>query len=115
MSPPGTVISRRPGIFSPERLARTWFSAKYYNSPMPYSIFFHRGYAIHGSYEISNLGEEPLATWAAPAQSYHGGGGPGLVDEDELARIKPRLLLFPLRARQADVLAVLLGGVQAFF
>jgi lipoprotein-anchoring transpeptidase ErfK/SrfK len=23
---------------------------------MPYSIFFHGGYAIHGSYEISHLG-----------------------------------------------------------
>jgi len=28
----------------------------YYNSPMPYSIFFHGGYAIHGSYEINRLG-----------------------------------------------------------
>lgn len=44
------------GSFSPVRLERTWFSREYYNSPMPYSIFFHRGYAIHGSYEISRLG-----------------------------------------------------------
>jgi hypothetical protein len=28
----------------------------YYNSPMPHSIFFHGGYAIHGSYEINRLG-----------------------------------------------------------
>jgi hypothetical protein len=27
-----------------------------FNSPMPHSIFFHRGYAIHGSYEINRLG-----------------------------------------------------------
>ena len=44
------------GTFRPQRLARTWFSRKYYNSPMPYSIFFHGGFAIHGSYEITRLG-----------------------------------------------------------
>jgi lipoprotein-anchoring transpeptidase ErfK/SrfK len=44
------------GTYSPQRLERTWFSKEYYNSPMPYSIFFHGGYAIHGSYEISRLG-----------------------------------------------------------
>jgi lipoprotein-anchoring transpeptidase ErfK/SrfK len=44
------------GTYSPQRLARRWFSRRYYNSPMPYSIFFHKGYAIHGSYEIRRLG-----------------------------------------------------------
>jgi len=44
------------GTYHPERLARTWFSKQYYNSPMPHSIFFHGGFAIHGSYEISRLG-----------------------------------------------------------
>lgn len=44
------------GVYRPELLERSHFSSKYYNSPMPYSIFFHRGYAIHGSYEISKLG-----------------------------------------------------------
>ncbi len=44
------------GTYHPQRLERTWFSKEYYNSPMPHSIFFHAGYAIHGSYEISRLG-----------------------------------------------------------
>jgi hypothetical protein len=44
------------GTYHPVRLERQWFSKEYYNSPMPYSIFFHGGYAIHGSYEISRLG-----------------------------------------------------------
>jgi hypothetical protein len=44
------------GTYRPQMLARSWFSRKYYNSPMPHSIFFHGGYAIHGSYEISRLG-----------------------------------------------------------
>jgi lipoprotein-anchoring transpeptidase ErfK/SrfK len=52
---------RRPygtpnGVYRPQMMARSWFSRMYYNSPMPYSIFFHRGYAIHGTYYISRLG-----------------------------------------------------------
>jgi len=44
------------GVYAPQRLERNWFSTAYYNSPMPYSIFFHNGYAIHGSYAIDQLG-----------------------------------------------------------
>src|SRR5260370_19608554 len=44
------------GTYHPQRLERTWFSKEYYDSPMPYSIFFSRGFAIHGSYEIRHLG-----------------------------------------------------------
>ena len=44
------------GIYAPERLERSWFSKAYYNAPMPYAIFFHNGYAIHGSYDIARLG-----------------------------------------------------------
>jgi hypothetical protein len=44
------------GVYVPQRLERSWFSRAYYRSPMPYSIFFHNGYAIHGSYAISQLG-----------------------------------------------------------
>ncbi len=45
-----------PGSYHPQMMARRWFSKRYYNSPMPHSIFFYRGYAIHGTYEISHLG-----------------------------------------------------------
>jgi hypothetical protein len=44
------------GVYTPERLERSWFSKAYYNAPMPHAIFFHNGYAIHGSYDISKLG-----------------------------------------------------------
>jgi len=44
------------GRFRPQWLARRWFSTRYYGSPMPYSIFFHKGYAIHGTNHISRLG-----------------------------------------------------------
>ena len=44
------------GVFHPQTMARQWFSRKYYNSPMPHSIFFYHGFAIHGTYELSRLG-----------------------------------------------------------
>lgn len=44
------------GTFRPVRLERMWYSTKYDNAPMPYSIFFHYGYAIHGTTEVKSLG-----------------------------------------------------------
>jgi lipoprotein-anchoring transpeptidase ErfK/SrfK len=44
------------GTFKPTVLVRYHRSTIYSGSPMPYSIFFLRGYAIHGSYETKYLG-----------------------------------------------------------
>lgn len=44
------------GTYRPQRLARRWYSSKYHGSPMPYSIFFRGGYAIHGTGEVGRLG-----------------------------------------------------------
>ena len=44
------------GTFKPTALVRYHRSSIYDGSPMPHSIFFMRGYAIHGSYEIKHLG-----------------------------------------------------------
>jgi lipoprotein-anchoring transpeptidase ErfK/SrfK len=44
------------GTYRPTALVRYHRSSIYDGSPMPYSIFFLRGYAIHGSYEIKHLG-----------------------------------------------------------
>lgn len=44
------------GRFRPQWMARSWFSTRYYGSPMPHAIFFHKGYAIHGTNYISRLG-----------------------------------------------------------
>ena len=44
------------GVFRPQMMARRWFSRRYYNSPMPHSIFFYHGFAIHGTYELARLG-----------------------------------------------------------
>ena len=45
------------GTFRVQRLAKIWFSKKYDNSPMPNSVFFDGGIAIHGSYHIKSLGQ----------------------------------------------------------
>ena len=37
-----------PGNYRVQRMERMWYSRKYDMSPMPYSLFFRGGYAIHG-------------------------------------------------------------------
>lgn len=44
------------GNYRPTRLHRMWYSRKYDMSPMPYSVFFRGGYAIHGTNYVKNLG-----------------------------------------------------------
>jgi lipoprotein-anchoring transpeptidase ErfK/SrfK len=44
------------GSYSVKRLAKMHYSRKYDNSPMPNSVFFHGGYAIHGTGSIRSLG-----------------------------------------------------------
>jgi hypothetical protein len=57
-----TVSSGRPGFrtptgsYRPQRLARMHYSQTYDLAPMPHSIFFHGGYAIHGTGEVRRLG-----------------------------------------------------------
>ena len=44
------------GAYRPQRLERMHYSKKYHNSPMPHSIFFRGGYAIHGTGAVGQLG-----------------------------------------------------------
>lgn len=44
------------GSWRPKWLAKMHYSSKYNNSPMPHSIFFLGGYAIHGTRSIRRLG-----------------------------------------------------------
>ncbi len=44
------------GQYRPWLLKRRHYSRKYHGSPMPYSIFFRGGYAIHGTNQIRRLG-----------------------------------------------------------
>ena len=44
------------GSYRPTALRRMWYSKKYDNSPMPFSVFFRGGYAIHGTGAVKRLG-----------------------------------------------------------
>ncbi len=44
------------GNYRPQRMYRRYYSTKYNNAPMPHSVFFRGGYAIHGTNHVNNLG-----------------------------------------------------------
>jgi lipoprotein-anchoring transpeptidase ErfK/SrfK len=45
------------GSYGAQSLDMNHRSRKYHNSPMPYSVFFKGGYAVHGTYEVRRLGQ----------------------------------------------------------
>ena len=46
------------GTYNATSMNEIWYSKEWDNSPMPHSIFFMKdGHAIHGSYEVKNLGK----------------------------------------------------------
>ena len=46
------------GTYTAASMNEIWYSKQWDNSPMPHSIFFIKdGHAIHGSYEVKNLGK----------------------------------------------------------
>ncbi len=44
------------GNFRPHDIERHWYSRQYSQTPMPWAVFFHRGYAVHATMETYNLG-----------------------------------------------------------
>ena len=44
------------GTYRPYRMHKMWYSRKYEMSPMPFSVFFRGGYAIHGTNYVKRLG-----------------------------------------------------------
>jgi lipoprotein-anchoring transpeptidase ErfK/SrfK len=44
------------GSYRPYLVRRMHYSSKYENSPMPHSVFFRGGYAIHGTQYVKRLG-----------------------------------------------------------
>ena len=44
------------GSFRAQRMEAMWYSRKYDMSPMPHSVFFYGGFAIHGTGYIKRLG-----------------------------------------------------------
>ena len=45
------------GDYKPTRMHKKYYSKKYHTSPMPNSIFFNGGIAVHGTYEVASLGK----------------------------------------------------------
>jgi lipoprotein-anchoring transpeptidase ErfK/SrfK len=46
------------GSYTATSMNEIWYSKQWDNSPMPHSIFFMKdGHAVHGSYEVKNLGK----------------------------------------------------------
>jgi lipoprotein-anchoring transpeptidase ErfK/SrfK len=71
------------GVYHPQRLAASWFSRKYDNSPMPHSIFFRGGIAIHGTYETAYLGR-PVSHGCVRLQPENASVLYGLVQQEGL-------------------------------
>jgi lipoprotein-anchoring transpeptidase ErfK/SrfK len=44
------------GSWKPTRMHAMWYSKKYDNAPMPHSVFFTGGYAIHATNAVKRLG-----------------------------------------------------------
>lgn len=45
------------GSFKPTRMHQMWYSRKYDNAPMPHSVFFKGGYAVHATNFVKRLGQ----------------------------------------------------------
>ncbi|MEI9901662.1 MAG: L,D-transpeptidase [Hyphomicrobium sp.] len=44
------------GTYTPHYASRMHYSKQYHFSPMPYSVFFNEGVAVHGTNDLRNLG-----------------------------------------------------------
>ncbi|WEX11445.1 L,D-transpeptidase [Chelativorans sp. AA-79] len=44
------------GSWKPTRMHRMWHSRKYEMAPMPHAVFYHGGYAVHGTSAVKALG-----------------------------------------------------------
>ena len=44
------------GEYRPQRMHKMWLSRTYDNAPMPFAVFYDRGWAVHGTSAVSRLG-----------------------------------------------------------
>jgi lipoprotein-anchoring transpeptidase ErfK/SrfK len=68
VTPPGKVLHEWPvstaragyvtpaGEFRPQRIHKMWHSRSYDMAPMPFAVFYDRGWAVHGTSAVSRLG-----------------------------------------------------------
>jgi len=46
------------GNYNPYHAVKMHYSKKWHNAPMPYSVFYYKGFAIHGTNYVRNLGRQ---------------------------------------------------------
>jgi lipoprotein-anchoring transpeptidase ErfK/SrfK len=51
-----TGYSTPEGEFRPYRMHKLWLSRTYDNAPMPFAVFYDRGWAVHGTTAVNRLG-----------------------------------------------------------
>jgi lipoprotein-anchoring transpeptidase ErfK/SrfK len=49
-------FSTPQGEWRPYRMHKLWHSRTYDNAPMPFAVFYDRGWAVHGTTAVSRLG-----------------------------------------------------------
>ncbi len=49
-------FSTPEGEFRPYRMHKLWLSRTYDDAPMPFAVFYDRGWAVHGTTAVSRLG-----------------------------------------------------------
>jgi len=64
---------------------------------------------------VRDFADQALSALTAASQPRHVGAGAGFIDEDQVRRIKQRLIGLPQHARRGYVRAILLAGVHGFF
>lgn len=80
-----------PGVYRPYLLERMHYSRLYNYTPMPYSVFFHRGYAIHGTTEVRRLGR-PVSHGCIRLRTDHARSLYGLIRAHGLAATRIEIM-----------------------
>ncbi len=93
------------GTFHPIRLERHWYSHEYQLTPMPWAMFFFRGYAMHGTMEAYNLGH-PASHGCVRLRPDHAEALFALVHKRKLAATKIVVMNGPLPPAPAAPQAV---------
>lgn len=76
------------GTYTATSMNEIWFSKQYDNAPMPHAVFFMKdGHAIHGTYEVKNLGK-PVSHGCVRISPENAAILYGLVQENGLENTK---------------------------
>lgn len=92
------------GNFRAQWMSRMWYSRKYDLAPMPHSVFFHGGAAIHGTTSVGMLGR-PASHGCVRLANANAAAFYGLVKKYGLASTQVIVTGTPPRSRGEDLIA----------